>query len=947
MPFALRVRRILSRISLVLALVTVAGVFFLICPDPTATYPGAIPWSRFSVLKLIIDGMSLSHLVATERGSEIKEFVFHLATVAALLVLSARAVVSHRWPVRSQGGRGAWFFAQILLAGWVAMSFASQIWSGDAPLARGQAVLYALEVGWAIALAWTLERRDIPWLLAGLSVLSVLASVLCIWHFHERNPFHRPGFPLGNPGVLAAAIIPAILICVSVLGRAVERWLVLRRDSGADDEPSLGPLACWAIPAGIALIPLGYCFYLTNARAAMIGLAVGLLVVALLRSPPRVRWIIAGGAAVLIAAGGLWVYSGRMNDTMARGPTIRFRLYMWQYAAEIWGRRAISGAGAGAFARLGGVYGIEDRRLDAAAFMGDWPGHAHNELFEILAEIGLLGGVTFVGGFVASAAAAWWLLRSRKPGLSDWLLTGAFGGLAALLADSMFSVGLRLPGVPAVFFTLLGTLWAASRCVTDTPASDAPASDAAAQFGQKKVIRRWTVAALATTAAAGAGWAAVRNWSGVLHEQSARTHYFEGRPAQAARHASLAEQRLLDPLRRLYAHERIVRCQYELARRAFAADPDQEEEVAEAAGLCRAAYRAALLLDQRAPTLMSMPIVAARCAEMLVRLYASGNAQKIVEWHNRAARAWWLQKSRRPWDAEALEALTRYRLPLSERIALLRDALRAGIPGSGWMEALRRTAGEPAFEETLARFQLEAGPMDPKTNLDLLVNSAAPELYRLLGIYARQHEAYRDAADYAARAAELYEPLRHRFPNLKSIALSEQAEYTFIASPTDPAEAARLVQAAIAALPAIQTQQYDLMAAPFRRQYALYALAGGDEQAAEPVLRQLLGADADLALAMADEYVRLSKMFIRRTADQRPPLRPWLRAALRHVPAHTLAWSWIAWLAAADGQLDVLEAVLGDAAAAGVTAGDIGLIRRSLAQEYPELRERLIPQSSP
>lgn len=942
MPFALRARRILSRVSLVLALATVAGVFLLICPDPSATYPGAIPWSPFSVLKLIINGMSLNHLVATERGSEIKELVFHLATVAALLLLSARAVVSHRWPVRSKGGRGAWFFSQILLLGWVAMSFASQFWSADAPLARGQAVLYALEVGWAIALAWNLERRDIPWLLAGLSVLSVLASVLCIWHFHERNPFHRPGFPLGNPGVLAAAIAPAILICVCVLGRAVERWFAPNRRSDVDDEPSPGTFTCWAVAAGVALIPLGYCFYLTNARAAMIGLAAGLLVVALLRSPPRVRLILVGGAAVLVAAGGLWIYSGRMNDTMARGATIRFRLYMWQYAAEIWSRRAISGAGAGAFARLGGVYGIEDRRLDAAAFMGDWPGHAHNELFEILAEIGLLGGVTFVGGFVASAAAGWWLLRSRKPGLSDWLVTGAFGGLAALLTDSMFSVGLRLPGVPVVFFTLLGTLWAASRCVTDTPASEA-----AAQIGPSKVFRRWAVAAVAATAAAGSGWAAVRNWSGVLHEQSARTHYFDGRPAHAARHASLAEQRLLDPLRRLYAHERIVRCQYELARRAFAAGPIQQEEIREAIRLCGEAYEAALNLDERAPTLMSMPIVAARCAEMLVRLNGSDHAQRAAEWHNRAGRAWWLQKSRRPWDAEALEALTRYQLPLSERIALLRDALRAGMPGSGWLEALRRTAGEPGFEETLARFQLEAGPMDPKTNLDLLVNSAAPELYRLLGIYARQHEAYRDAAGYAARAAQLYEPLRHRFGNLKSIALSEQAEYTFLASPTDPGEATRLVQEALAALPAIQTQQYAFMAAPFRRQYALYALAGGDEQTAERLLRQLLGIDADLAPAMADEYVRLSRMFIRRPADQRPPLRPWLRAALRHVPAHTLAWSWIAWLAAADGEIDVLNAVLRDAAAAGVTDGDVALIRRSLAQEFPQLDERLTPQSPP
>jgi len=101
--------------------------------------------------------------------------------------------------------------------------------------------------------------------------------------------------------------------------------------------------------------------------------------------------------------------------TMARGATVRLRLYAWRYAACC-GRPARSAArGPAAYPRLAGVLAAPDMTLDPAAFMGERESiveHAHNELFEVLTEIGLVGGVTFVAGLLATLFAGSALLRN-------------------------------------------------------------------------------------------------------------------------------------------------------------------------------------------------------------------------------------------------------------------------------------------------------------------------------------------------------------------------------------------------------------------------------------------------------------------------------------------------------------------------------------------------------
>ena len=161
------------------------------------------------------------------------------------------------------------------------------------------------------------------------------------------------------------------------------------------------------------------------------GLVVGIAGVLFLRARRRVRWCIAAGLLIVTLAGAWYISAKEQDFTMARGATVRYRIYAWRYAAALWSQRPISGIGAGNYPRLAGIMSVGDRVLDPAAFMAEMVDHAHNELFEVFAEIGLVGGVTFVAGLLATIVAASALLRTNLSPERRWLPVGFRGGCAS------------------------------------------------------------------------------------------------------------------------------------------------------------------------------------------------------------------------------------------------------------------------------------------------------------------------------------------------------------------------------------------------------------------------------------------------------------------------------------------------------------------------------------
>ncbi|MBU0617730.1 MAG: O-antigen ligase family protein [Planctomycetes bacterium] len=914
-----RLRSLLSLMSLGLALVLLAATFFLMSPPTGASYPGAIPWREGSALKRITDLMSLGGSVATIRGVEIKDFAFHLATAVALVLLAARALVSGLLPPERRTAKRAWFVGQAFLAGWVLISLASSQWSGDADLSRGQAALYGLALAWAVALSWSLESRDLPRLLWGYVIIAAVAAALCVWYFYVRNPYHRPGFPIGNPGALASCMLPAILIAGALLIGSIRR------------PGQQGELANWrrVIAAVATLLPLCWCFGLAGSRAAWVGLVGGIAGVSFLRARRRIRWIVVIAVLATAALGAWYFSSGKQDITMARGATIRFRVYAWQYAAGLWSQRPISGTGAGSYPQLAGALSRWDRILDPAAFQAQegLVEHAHNELFEIFAEIGLVGGVTFVAGYLATLVAASALLRTNLSPERRWLLLGLVAGVIALLVDAMFGVGLRLPGTPAVFYTLLGVLWVACRSVSKHRPEERGVT---ASWARSMVLRRYGLTAVSLVLALVAVWLSLRNWSGVCSEYAADVTYRAGRFEVASQHARVAGARLLDPVRKLIASKRVVDSEFARAyvahARAVAAlerhqadhpgsdeagpAPLELQELAQlAADRCRIALQEAVNLSRHVPDFGRMSALEAQCAEMLADLFRrAGDMKEARAWHTRAFQVWYRQRSLRPFDLQTLlrlvEYATPYRAPTSEYIGLLRDALRNGFAPGEWHAALQKGRELPEFEQTLEAMRQSVGPYDPQSDLDPLILSLAPETYRLSAAWKAMRGDYEDAASDAREAARLYEPMRSRFPQLRSVALAEQAEYTFQARPDEPQRAVTLVREAIDALPTIQAQKYEAMVTPYRLLLARFLIAAENER----------------------EAARL------------------IRAVLDCQPNNVQAWALIITSVAEQGDAESVRSALRDAEAAGVRGADLEVLRQVARQYMPDLLGEAEPE---
>ncbi len=956
--------------------------------------------------------MSLGGRLATARGVEIKDLVFYLSAAVMLGLLAIKAASAALAPAagakipvalsllnRADPARGAqrsqaWLWAQAGYLAWVGISLASMLWSTDPALTFGQAAIYGLGVAWALGLAWTLGAGQARALIAGYLICAAAGAALCVWFYYERNPFHRPGFPLGNPNILAAAVVAAIVPTFSLILAAIG-WLRGPHKAGA--------AGLIALLAGVALlVPLLWCWRLTGGRGASLGLVVAVIVVVYLCAGRVLRrvLVIIGGTGVTLLMLFFYFYS-RFDLTMARGDTIRLRLYAWRYAAALWQESPFRGVSAGGFPRFSSQFAHSDRTLDPAAFMSEIVEHAHNELFEVLAEIGLVGGVTLVAAIVATWLAGAWLVRTAPTPPQRWLYAGALGALVALWVDALFGVSLRLPGVPAIYYTLLGALWALCRARAQEIEADAaplpgaqPAAAAAAATPVDSAIDPihasstadlsaqalpWRARALAGGAALAAaalcplaGYLGWQNWMGALEDHAGAVDLTGYRWAEAAGHFAAAEPLLLEPVQRLRVRHSRIRSQLgaagaglsEFGRAARDAGllgrptsqpasdgatsrplvlPDvlaQQDKVAQAA---LEAFQLALDLNRRAPLFSSTEALTASAAEILAATYRPTDPPTADEWRKAAWAAWLRQRRTMPYDVDALLALRRYPGELTYHVGLLRDALRMGDAKGEWLRSLQELMQRPGFDDALTPFRAAADTVAPDTNVDSLVLSMAPETLRLSAAVRRARGAYKLAADEAARAARLTRPgaMRSRFPKLYSVALAEQAEYLLLAAPAQPDAAITLLNEALAALPVIQAQKYEELVRPFRELLLMCLLAADREREARDVLAAARMNEAETRTQLVTSYTGLIDTLRREPQVRDAPYERLARAAIALDPTAVGPWSQWAWVETQRGGAAAAQQVLREARSAGVRHEQVERIRRSLILEFPALAEEL------
>jgi O-antigen ligase len=182
----------------------------------------------------------------------------------------------------------------------------------------------------------------------------------------------------------------------------------------------------------------------------MAGVAAGELW-AMSRHRRLVCWVAVGALTILIVVGGLWAMSSLPAAAEFRGATNRLpgdmasRLPVWRAALAMWADRWVAGTGAGTFELAFPYY--------QPHFVPGFYRHAHNELLQIMAELGVVGTVLLgwmmygmiSTGRTCGAPAQDWTARERR---------GITLALCGLALHAMVDFPLRLPAL-----VLLAAAW--------------------------------------------------------------------------------------------------------------------------------------------------------------------------------------------------------------------------------------------------------------------------------------------------------------------------------------------------------------------------------------------------------------------------------------------------------------------------------------------------------
>jgi O-antigen ligase len=239
------------------------------------------------------------------------------------------------------------------------------------------------------------------------------------------------------------------------------------------------PLSSWvphaaATAAGTGLLLTA--LWMTGTRAALAAataVAVGAFAFAVIRR--RVRWtnwrssvaIVVASSVVLVL---FWLKYYARTTAIEAGTGIdesfRLRLLMWRTALSVCAEFPIFGVGIGQFPFQASAFNQDE-------ILGRIPRfNAHNQFLEVAAELGMIGGVLFVGMFAAILWRAWKALRaSRNPALG-----GAIAGVVAFLITCLGGQPLLYDIVAFPFWMALGVVLAAGDASPSATAADQTAA---------------------------------------------------------------------------------------------------------------------------------------------------------------------------------------------------------------------------------------------------------------------------------------------------------------------------------------------------------------------------------------------------------------------------------------------------------------------------------------
>lgn len=894
----------------------VLGGNCLLTSADRGTEEGAIPWSPTSLLHPLVEVLNLRYALPTPHGVEIKSFVFGTGTAVLMCV----AAIGWFWTDRDSspaiantpddasiaappsprasakpvtGGiagpnMSSLTGGQIMFALLVAYSLFSANWSFAPDFALGGTAVLTTGVFWALALGRGLNRDAAKLASRILVAVCALTAALAVWYFYERNPHFRAKYPVGNPLFLAAVLLPGILLSMCGLAERLHASIRIGSARPLRTAPTylvaLVVLMCALAltgtqpPENAGWATALRTLVLSGSRAAAVGLCAGLFGIAFfaLRKRGRITLIIAGGILALASAA-ILVPQWESVERFGRGATVRLRLYAWSYAWQMTEHRNLTGVGQGGYTLLadGPEYAGRDILADPQAFRGRLA-HAHNEWIETWADLGSLGLALLVLGHVLTLIAGATSLSLQEDPVRRWILVGLLASLVALSAEEFFNVALRVPGLPALYFTVVGLIW--SMCGAGEPPE-------LARHRQLRPATRKCGVALVSVLALCLFALYRRDFAGARTQIESTSALQQDRFDSAIEAAEFAAHSRLEPARQLEARTQLLgtyaavaRAHIERARRRNAGIQDGRLDPHRVGRLVKEDYLRAetplrkglqLAEDMRRYSPGNAPLgslEADLCALLAERAEQEGRSGAVSELRMRAVEAIKIELQRSRFDENlALRYLNLAGgIPISEQLRVLCGPIRGSSAGSATYAMAAQLARKPAFlfslNALLKRAQVDLRSGDPLRWSNLF----SPEICRIAAALEVRARRFDVAIERTKQAIQLYSQGRNQelLGLCRARTLLDLGWFAFLNDLRHPDKAREWTKQAIQTVP--PTGDAERFRNPMYAQLISISLAAQDEDAAREWARK---ADPELDQSKLDAvigryYAIVSELFL-------------------------------------------------------------------------------------
>lgn len=903
--------RPLHVVMIVLVIVTLAGGCFLLsAARPTGPVDGAIEWQEQSPLRAVVELLCLNYRLPTFYAGAVKSLILGLGAGLAIIALGIAVVTRSRTSdeeteddasvlavddtvessslsATPKAHIAPLVAAQVLVGLYLLWSFASSRWSLAPQIATGGSILLAIHLLWAFCLGNGLNPSAARLASRAVVVIITLTAVLAVWYHYGRNPTLRADFPVGNPIFLSACLIPGLLLAAALACEKAADAVRTRR---------ITPILLVVLSVGAIAVGL-WAFFLADSRASYVGLVFGVLAMGFFALRGRRKWIAVGLTVGVLALGA--VYFSRSADAFSptgRSATLRLRAYAWSYAWRMFNERPLQGHGQGGFVLTGDSYAANDVLQDPLVFESRIA-HVHNEWLEVMADLGSVGLVLIVAALLLTLRAGAWALAVPRARGQRWALLALLGSLVGLTVEECFSVGLRVPGVGTLFYTVIGLIWALSahrtsglvRTLSRTSGRRIGAGTVAGLLG--------LVVLAVSQQDFAAGRDAYRAEEAMLKGGYERAVEWAGRAA-----SRLNPQRALTNRYRLSeAHLRAADYLQDRAldrqQRAQQMDPPDlrlialaEEDYRLSDEHCERGSAELKELILRAPGFINhgrlgywLNLTRARNAA------ARGDVEKQQALLRDAATAVQREMLRQPFSPSLATDYVKVAGPtldLAEILEVLARPLRHHRMTNPYLELLREMAADPEFD----RYH---EPLVPKP--EEVKETWAPERLRLAAAIQFLRGDYDRAREELELAAEAYETLATTAPLGAASCYAELAICHFFARPGDARPALASAARAIALAP--ESRSGRELKSNVQQRMVEFHLAADQEEEAADLLNQTAPpgtTEEDLRQELAIRYRHMCESLLERReargilrkppAQLAPKLRRWVGRAIELGP---------------------------------------------------------------